>query len=136
MYVHLYTSGIYMVIDNGPLHPLHMCCQFAFCSIGRTAIGRLGALKGSQMPDAATLLTALVKVTIDILDCDKDTVLMHVGKRVPHTKTEHHFGELLTSIDCAIEVIDTHDRQASKDNHHKAVTSSESLDGFMLEFQS
>ena len=55
-----------------------------------------------------------MKVTIDILDCDEDTAFNVVGKRVPHTKNEQHFADMLTSIDAAIEVIDFNDRQGFK----------------------
>ena len=125
-----------MVIDKGPMHPLHMCCHFAFWGIGRTDIGRLGALKGSQMQEGASLFAALMKLTIDILDCDEDTALSHVGQRVPQTKNEQQFADMLNSIDAAIEVIDQNDRQLFKDEQKKANTSSECMNQFILDFQS
>ena len=126
---HLHGCG------QGPFAPSTYVLPLRFWGIGRTDIGRLGALKGSKMQDGASLFSALMKVTIDILDCDEDTALMRVGRRVPQTQNEQHVADMLTSIDAAIEVIDQNDRQLFKDEQKKAVTSSENMSNFLLEFQ-
>ena len=124
-----------MVVDSGPLHPLAMCCHNAFWDMSRVEVGKLAALKGIQMPQGATLFSTLLTAIIGILDVDEITAMDYVGKRLPPSRNDQHFGEILTELDSALEVIDSNDRQGFKDEMKTAETKRDMLDGVVLKFQ-
>ena len=99
-------------------------------------VSRLAMVNGIHTPQGGTRFQTLMEAVIGILDIDMHDVLDNVGTRFRLDRHDQHYGDVLASVDEALDVIDKHDRQGFKDEQAAAVTQKEVLDSFVLEFLS
>ena len=95
---------------------------------------KIGALKGASFLSGASLFGVLLAAISKILNVDVHKAMDYVSLRLPRARNEQAFGDILQSMDCAIEVVDYHDIGMYKESIKDAATKDFCIEQLKLEY--
>ena len=128
-------SGVHLVVDEGPTDPFTLACHNGFWSLSRTEIALIAELKGIQTSGETTLYGTLLTVVVGLLKVSYMVAWQYVGLRLPRSRNDNHYADVLQNMDCAIEVVDKNDVQSYTDEMTASNVQEECIEDFKLEFE-